>query len=124
MKVRDRSAIGSQVVQEPEAGSQIVSIGYIGAVNCVGAIPPYDDPQTRGPAEWVSIIIVARVRGQDPGSARTPIPRWLERHVRGPHYYGDRWPMPCSATSSTFPRRRDRGPQGLDYVANRGGETR
>ena len=32
-------AVRSQVVQDLEAGSQIISIGYIGAVNCVGAIP-------------------------------------------------------------------------------------
>ena len=37
----DGSAVRSQVVQDLEAGSRIVSIGYIDAVNCFGAIPPY-----------------------------------------------------------------------------------
>jgi hypothetical protein len=46
----DGSAVSSQVVQDLEAGSRIVSIGYIGAVNCVGAISAL--PVVRGPAEF------------------------------------------------------------------------
>jgi hypothetical protein len=33
--------LSGHIVQDLEAGSRIVSIGYIDAVNCFGAIPPY-----------------------------------------------------------------------------------
>jgi hypothetical protein len=38
-------------VQDLEAGSRIVSIGYIGAVNCVGAIPADSPPTSSRPQE-------------------------------------------------------------------------